>query len=157
MVCTLSCTLAIAFVSASVFLGFTIDKDGTIHQLERTLPAHLRQRYTELGNERRGIYFTGFSLGLAASLLLILMNMKQRSGKQMGLIGMSCTTAATTLGITYLYYILAKKSDYIVKYLHTQEQRDAWVAVYREMQYKYHLIFALGLAGATLLPRSICC
>jgi hypothetical protein len=44
---------------------------------------------------------------------------------------------------TYLYYTLSKKSDYMIKYLDTQEEREAWLEIYKTMKNNCHCVFVL--------------
>ena len=44
----------------------------------------------------------------------------------------------------------------MVVHLDDEDQRKAWLEIYRTMQYNYHLGFALGLVGMMFVGRSYC-
>ena len=44
----------------------------------------------------------------------------------------------------------------MAKYLETEKQRDAWLKIYKTMQFNYHFGFVLGLAGMFFVARAIC-
>ena len=54
------------------------------------------------------------------------------------------------LGVNYLYYILKPKKDYMVPHLTTKPQREAWLAIYKEMQYRCKMGFVLGIVAFML-------
>ena len=41
-------------------------------------------------------------------------------------------------------------------HLNSQEEKLAWLNIYKSMQYNYHFGFALGLIGIMFLGNSIC-
>ena len=44
----------------------------------------------------------------------------------------------------------------MVRELENQEQIDKWLQIYRLMQFRYHLGFALGLVGVAVFSQSFC-
>ena len=53
-----------------------------------------------------------------------------------------------------LYYV--PKTDYMVLHLDSKKQREAWLAIYRYMQLKYHTGLALGVIAAMLAAKATC-
>ena len=69
---------------------------------------------------------------------------------------MLCSVIAITFVVSYFYYILHPKSDWMVKHLQTKTQREAWLTVYRHMQVLCHMGFGLGLVAVFLYGTSVC-
>ena len=47
---------------------------------------------------------------------------------------MVCITASVTFLTNYFYYILSPKKEWMVTTLVTQQQKEAWLKMYRHMQ-----------------------
>ena len=69
---------------------------------------------------------------------------------------MLCTIVAITFVVSYFYYILHPKSDWMVKHLHSKDQRDAWLQVYRHMQVQCHVGFVLGIIAVFIYGTAVC-
>jgi len=54
-----------------------------------------------------------------------------------------------------MYYMLYPKSAYMVNNLENKDQSSKWLAVYKTMQYKYHVGMILGLVGYFLLSYGL--
>ena len=44
----------------------------------------------------------------------------------------------------------------MVLHLDSKDQREAWLAIYRHMQLKYHIGLALGVVAAMLAAKATC-
>ena len=93
--------------------------------------------YKSLVIERRNIYFQGYALGLFLSFIY-LFYIKQILNKRPNNIFIICTVGFIVFLTNYFYYILNKKSTYMVEHLNNKEQTKAWLKIYRTMQFKYH-------------------
>jgi uncharacterized membrane protein YkgB len=145
MVCTTSCVLSIAFISASLFVTFNHEKDERLHQLMKVLTPVQKAIYKEIRNERRTLYLQGFTLGFILSLIA-LYNMKNKMNRW----GNLCMVGAITFTVSYFYYILMPKKYEMISHLDKKEEREAWLKVYRIMQFYYHLGFVLGIIAVIL-------
>ena len=58
--------------------------------------------------------------------------------------------------VSYQMYILYPKTDYMMLHLDSENEKLAWLKVYRNMQYNYHLSFVLGFIGVCILFIGIC-
>ena len=67
-----------------------------------------------------------------------------------------CTVVSVTFIVSYFHYILHPKSDWMVKYLNTTQQKDAWLKIYRHMQLNSHIGAALGIVAVALYANSVC-
>lgn len=145
MVCTTSCVLAIAFISASLFVTFNTEKDESLQQLMKVLSPVQKAIYKEIRNERRTLYLQGFTLGFIISLFA-LYHMKSKMNRW----GNLCMVFAITFTVSYFYYILMPKKYEMITFLEKKEEREAWWGVYKIMQRNYHLGFLLGMIAVIL-------
>lgn len=155
MNCTVSCILAGAFIAASVFVCFRVDKKMLKNPLMKLLNRENQTRYIALTNERRNIYLKGFALGFIISVVSLVLLNKNKMFKLNKLTNI-CFILAVSFTVNYFFYILHPKSDYMVNHLQTQEERSAWLKIYRTMQFNYHLGFVLGLIGMIFVGNSFC-
>ena len=82
--CNISCILAIVFLTASLYLTFSIDKNELTKKYLESLNEKLRETYNKIMNERRNIYMKGFGFGLMLSVFIISINIvnKKRINKK---------------------------------------------------------------------------
>ncbi len=145
MVCTTSCVLSIAFISASLFVTFNTEKDEKMNQLMKVLTPVQKAIYKEIRNERRTLYLQGFTLGFVLSLIA-LYQMKNKMNRW----GNLCMVGAITFTVSYFYYILMPKKYEMISHLDKKEEREAWWVVYKIMQRNYHFGFILGIIAVIL-------
>jgi hypothetical protein len=145
MVCTTSCVLALAFISASLFVTFNTEKDERLQELMEVLTPVQKAIYKEIRNERRTLYLQGFTLGFVVSLIALYM-MKNKMNRW----GSLCMVGAITFSVSYFYYILMPKKYEMITFLDKKEEREAWWEVYKVMQKYYHGGFLLGVIAVIL-------
>ena len=68
-----------------------------------------------------------------------------------------CTVMATCFLTNYFYYMLIPKSDWMLNHVNSSEQTKAWLQMYREMSYNYHMGIALGIVGVGILAFAFRC
>jgi hypothetical protein len=155
MICNNSCILAGAFIFASIYVSLNVNKKTLQHPLFKILNQTQKKKYAEITNERKNIYLKGFLLGFIFSISgLILLNNFQLF--KMNKFKNICFVISTSFTINYFFYILYPKSDYMVKYLETTQQKQAWLEIYKTMQFNYHLGFAIGLVGMIFVGNTFC-
>lgn len=154
MVCGTSCIIAGAFIFSSIFLSMRVDKCALKDPLFQKISLENQKKYMAITNERRNIYLKGFGLGFIMSVLFLLISYKQ--DKKISSIMKTCCVLAISFTVNYFYYILSPKSDYMILHLNTPTEREAWLNIYKTMQFNYHLGFALGLIGMIFVSKSIC-
>ena len=155
MVCTTSCIIAGAFVISSIFVSLRVDKSTLKDPLFQLLSNENKQRYVSIANERKNIYLKGFGLGFVISLLALFILNNNKMFKVNKLVNI-CFVLATSFSVNYFFYILHPKSDYMVLHLKDDEEKQAWLNIYKTMQFNYHLGFALGLVGMIFVGNSFC-
>ena len=157
MVCAASCAIATIFIVAMIFTMYGSDKTNAIQNFTRLLTPKQVAIYQKITNERRHIYFVGFSLGLIASFIFLAWNHTSRAGsRRLNRTSTVCIVGAITLTVNYFYYMLVPKSDWMILHIDGDTQKKAWLHVYKLMQYNYHFGALLGLAGALTIGNVFC-
>ena len=160
-ICKTNCAVATAFLISMLYKMFSVDKAPVMKEFNKTLNSSLANKYQKIILERRNIYLQGYAVGFAIALFVIISNyykLSKRNTKNSALpkIATICTATSIVFIVSYLFYIIHPKSDYMIKYLNTQQQRTAWLNVYRHMQLQCHLGFALGVIAVFLYANSVC-
>ena len=134
--CDLSCLLAAAMFGSMLYIMFDQNKSQLVQNFKNTLNEEQNSVYQKVIKERMTIYVQGLLLGLVLGFCFL--SMVKRTNVT------GCLFAVIVLGANYLYYSLTPKSQYMVSLLTTDEQRVAWLGVYKEMKYRCLLGFMLG-------------
>ena len=116
----------------------------------------MQKRYENISKERKNISYYGYVLGLLISLLIIFYNLKIK-GTKMNTFALICTVMSTCFLTNYFYYMLAPKSDWMLNHINSPDQVKAWLQMYREMSYNYHLGLALGIIAVGVLAFAFRC
>ena len=155
MVCPTSCIVAGAFIVSSIFVSLRVDKSTLKDPLFQLLSERNKNRYMRIADERKNIYLKGFGLGFILSLIALFILNNNKMFKVTKLMNI-CFVLATSFTVNYYFYILHPKSDYMVLHLNNDEEKKAWLDIYKTMQFNYHLGFALGLVGMIFIGNSFC-
>tara|TARA_B100002019_G_C21207822_1_gene567683 strand:- start:757 stop:1224 length:468 start_codon:yes stop_codon:yes gene_type:complete len=155
MVCPTSCIVAGAFIVSSIFVSLRVDKSTLKDPLFQLLSERNKNRYMRIADERKNIYLRGFGLGFILSLIALFILNNNKMFKVTKLMNI-CFVLATSFTVNYFFYILHPKSDYMVLHLNNDEEKKAWLDIYKTMQFNYHLGFALGLVGMIFIGNSFC-
>ena len=142
----LAYSIGIAFIVSSIAITFCLNKKSLFNPYLDMLTDDEREKYDQIVIERRNIYLTGFGIGLFIAILMMFLLTKTLTPLQSVGIGV-----AIVYSISYFFYMLFPKSDYMIQYLDKKDERQAWWKIYRTLQFYYHLAFALGLFGSLLL------
>ncbi len=154
-ICKTSCAIATVFLIYMIYKLFMVDKSGVMKDFSNTLSPSLFKTYTGIISERRSIYFQGYLVGFLLSMVVIAYYYFSKNTKITKLT-MLCSVIAITFVVSYFYYILHPKSDWMIKHLQSSRQREAWLKVYRYMQVQCHLGFGLGIVAVFLYGNSVC-
>lgn len=140
-----SCLLGFGFLGASFWTSLAQQDREKFEKFESTLSKDQREIYYKIKRERLHLYLTGLAIGTALALGFLYMNPMKN------LLATICIVMAIAWGFTYLYYTLMPKSTFMLEHLTNEDQVDAWVDVYRDMQVRYVGGFALGVVAYGLL------
>lgn len=146
MPCTITCFLAAVIVVAMILMTVMIHHDPFIKNYKNQLPDDIKTTYNEIVVERGTIYYTGYLIGFALSVFLILLNVYGMK-KKMPATAMVCLAVVVSTLFSYFYYVLSPKTKYMVSILKTAEQREAWLKIYKSMQFYFHFSYALGVVA----------
>jgi hypothetical protein len=135
--------VAAVIIVAMISMTIMINHDPVVKNYKNQLPDDIKTTYDEIVAERGQIYFTGYLIGFALSVLFVLFNVYGLK-KKMPLSAMVCLAIVISTLVSYFYYILSPKTKYMVSVLKTAEQRESWLKIYRSMQFYFHSSYALG-------------
>lgn len=156
MACAISCMISAIFIIGMIYFYNMTDKSKIVKHYKATLSSDLQNRYDKISKERMYIGYQGYALGVVISLFIIIYNLKIKQQK-MGTTSLVCTVIATAFITNYFYYILTPKSDWMLNHLNNREEINAWLLMYREMQYNYHMGLALGIIAVGVLAFAFRC
>ena len=162
MVCTNSCMFASIFLIANIYMMFSCVNDTNKSDFKKTLTNKQKAIYETIVSERKNIYYGGFALGIALSILalyigenyLFFLTIKNKTGAST--LPKVCTIATITFITNYFFYILYPKTDYMLLHLTNKAQIEGWLAIYKKMQYKFHFGFILGIIAVTIYAYGFC-
>ena len=143
--CVLVCAAAAAFFGGMLFVSLNPYSKDKLDKFMGLLTADQQTLYREISRERMHIYLMGLVLGLLLGFIYL-----YHGAKTTGL-ARTCGFVFITMATTYLFYLLYPKSKYMLSYLTTDDQRAAWLDVYRGMQYRHYMGMVLGVIAYVLV------
>ena len=156
MPCSATCLLATALIIAMIYFQNATTKSKIVQEYKKQLPSNLQNLYEKLSTERLRINYYGYTLGLVLSLIIILYNYNSKRNKLTST-SLVCLVIVVSFFTNYFYYILSPKSTYMLDHINSPEQTKAWLAMYREMQYNYHMGFVIGVIAVGVLAYAFRC
>ena len=156
MACALSCAISAIFVIGMIYFYNMTGKSDIVNQYKSSLSSDLQKRYDKISKERLTISYQGYALGVILSLGIIFYNLKIKKTK-MSNTALVCTVIATAFVTNYFYYILHPKSDWMLDHLQNKQEIKAWLLMYREMQYNYHMGLVLGIVAVGVFAFAFRC
>ncbi len=156
MACALSCSISAIFIIGMIYFYNMTGKSEIVKHYKTSLSSDLQKRYDKISQERLMIGYQGYALGVILSLGIIFYNLKIKKTK-MNATTLVCTVIATAFVTNYFYYMLHPKSDWMLNHLQNKEEIRAWLNMYREMQYNYHMGLTLGIIAVGILAFAFRC
>ena len=154
--CSISCSIAAVFIIAMIYMNYSIATSQIILKYKSQLPENLQKIYQQITNERTTIYYQGYILGFVLSLLIIIGNV-YLGHKILSTMSMICLVLATSFITNYFYYILSPKKNWMLNYITTPEETQAWLQMYRGMQVYYHTGLVLGIIAIGIFAYAFRC
>jgi len=154
MVCSISCSISFIFIVGMLYFYNATSKNATVLQYRQQLNAQQMQAYDQIAKERLHISMQGYVLGFVLSLLIIYFNYERKHFKPSAVV---CLVLATSFLTNYFYYMLSPKSDWLLNHVESREQTQAWLYMYRKMQYYYHAGLVLGILGLGVFAYAFRC
>jgi len=156
MACAVSCLISAIFVIGMIYFYNLTDKSAIVKHYKSTLSSDLQKRYEKISEERTNISYQGYALGVIISFGIIFYNLRFRRS-QMNTSSLVCTVVATAFITNYFYYMLSPKSDWMLNHIINKEEIKAWLLMYREMQFNYHMGLVLGIIAVGVLAFAFRC
>lgn len=153
MTCRITCMISAVFIIGMIYFYSMTDKSQTVKQYKKQLSPDLQKRYEKITRERMIISYNGYGLGLLLSFFIIFYLKK----KKIRTFSLVCTIMATCFLTNYFYYMLSPKSDWMLNHIDSPEQVKAWLQMYREMSYNYHMGIVLGIIGVGIFAFAFRC
>jgi len=153
MTCSISCAISCIFIIGMIYFYNATDKSDIVKHYKAILPIDLQEKYEKITSERRKISYQGYILGLFLSFVILFYNIRIK----MNNISLVCTVMATCFLTNYFYYMLSPKSDWMLNHTTNQDQVNAWLIMYREMSYNYHLGIVFGIIAVGILAFAFRC
>jgi hypothetical protein len=148
--------IAAALIIAMIYFQNATSKSKIVQEYKKQLPSNLQNLYEKISAERLRLNYYGYTLGLVLSLIIILYNYTSKRNKLTNT-SLVCLVIVVSFLTNYFYYILSPKSTYMLDHINSPEQTKAWLAMYREMQYNYHLGFVIGVVAVGVLAFAFRC
>jgi uncharacterized membrane protein YkgB len=139
-----------------IYFQNATSKSAIVKEYKKQLPSNLQNLYEKIGSERMRINYYGYSLGLILSLIIILYNYSLNKNK-LTTTSLVCLVIVVSFFTNYFYYILSRKSTYMLEHINSPEQTKAWLTMYREMQYNYHFGMVIGIIAVGVLAFGFRC
>ena len=156
MCCTITCFIAAIFLIAMIYFNISTLNSDVVNKYKDSLSPDLQVVYDKIAKERLSISMCGYSLGLVLSIIIIFYNTRLKRNR-LGAKSLVCIVITTSFLTNYFYYTLYPKSDWMLNHLNSPEENKAWVEMYREMKYNYHLGFVLGIIAVGMLAFAFRC
>lgn len=154
MVCSISCTISAIFIIGMIYFYNATRKSSVSDKYKQQLNAQQKVAYDNIVKERLGISIKGYILGAILSFVIIAYSYKKKSFNNKTTV---CMVLATCFLTNYFYYMLSPKSDWLLKHVESKEQTQAWLQMYRSMQYQYHFGLVLGIVGMGVFAFAFRC
>ena len=156
MACAISCMISAIFIIGMIYFYNMTGKSKIVKHYKSSLSSDLQNRYDKISKERMMISYQGYALGVILSLGIIFYNLKIK-GTKLNNTSLVCTVIATAFVTNYFYYMLSPKTDWMLNHMNNQEEQRAWLLMYREMQYNYHMGLVVGIVGVGILAFAFRC
>lgn len=103
--------------------GITIFYHGDLEKMVNLMDDEQKEIYSKIRKERLNHYLNGLAAGVVLSLptLYLIKNTASRV----------CASGIVLMMTASITYYLQPKSDYMIKHLNSQEQKEAWMNVSR--------------------------
>lgn len=151
MPCFTYCSISSIFIFAAAYMFMTTLR---FHVPYDYSSEEIQYKHHKIAKERSCIYMKGYIYGLILSLA-VMYGLKGKD-KLKSVQQQSCFVSGITMIFSILYYKLVPKSDYMVRHLVTQADRELYVYIYRKMQVRYYTGILLGFLAALFLPAGLC-
>lgn len=154
MTCYISCFISFVFIVGMIYFYNSVNSSNIVKQYENQLTAKQQVIYKNIANERLHISMKGYMIGLILSIFVIYYNY---SKKILHTNSVVCLVLSISFVTNYFYYKLTPKTDWMLNHVENKTQSQAWLQMYKSMQYYYHFGLMLGIIGICILAYAFKC
>lgn len=151
-ICNNWCLLSSVLITGSIFVCCFPHRQKIMKDFMNTLDENQKKEYLKIIEMRKNIYLRSLLSSVVVSIVLCLVGLKEKTFS----INNFCVFLALVFSFKNLFYLLSKKSSYIVSKLNNEKQRNAWLEIYKNMQFHYHLGIMVGLVGVLIISITYC-
>ena len=141
MSCFNSCMIAFGLLGSKLLIMGSSGYSKNKYELVNMLNDKQKEAYFNIVKERGTLFMRGIILGCIIAFMVVYL---MSSGTRLT---QTCLFVSIALLIANYYYLLMPKSDYILSHLENKEQINAWLKMYKEMNFKSNLGSILGAAA----------
>jgi len=156
MPCLISCMISTIFIIGMFYFYNRTNESKIIKHYKYSLSSNLQKIYDKISFERKMISYKGYILGFIISFFIIYYN-KYIKHVKINTSSLICIVLSISFLVNYFYYILSPKTDWLLNHLQNSEDIRAWLLMYREMQYNYHIGLVLGIIAVGILAFGFRC
>ena len=156
MACSISCIISTIFIIGMIYFYNMTSKSKIVTHYKEQLPSDLQKLFEKISIERKYISLYGYILGFLISLCIIFYNLKIKHNK-LKTTSLVCIVMATCFITNYFYYYLSPKSDWMLNHVNDKVQVKAWLQMYREMSFNYHMGLVLGIIAVGIFAFAFRC
>lgn len=120
-------------------------------KIRLVLSPDMDEVYNDIVEERSYIYMCGLLLGLCISFVLV-----NYIVKPINKFHTVMAFLTITISVSIIYYFFMPKNRYMLTYLHTPDEKEAWLNTYKTMKYRFVLGFMLGSLSSIPFALSLC-
>jgi hypothetical protein len=157
MPCLTTCLISTGLIISMIYFQNATRKSKIVEEYKKQLPSNLQNLYEKISRERLRINYYGYILGLILSVIIILYNYSFTNRSKLTNTSLICLVIIISFFTNYFYYILSPKTTYMLEHINSPEQTKAWLIMYREMQYNYHMGLVIGVVAVGVLAFGFRC
>lgn len=157
-ICSSTLFIAFIFLLADIIFIFNTYNSSIKSEFYNNLDVGKQQIYKSIVQERTMIYMKSVFIALMSALSYMYLVPRGNFFKPQNMSKFNIVALSVVIYyiVSYHMYILYPKTDYMMLHLDSENEKVAWLKVYRNMQYNFHLSFVLGFIGICILFIGIC-
>ena len=138
MNCFNSCLIACSLLGSKILIMGSSRYSKNRQLLVESLDETQQKIYHGIAKQRAELFIQGLIFGCTlGALSLYVLGAKNN-------LSATCLFITISMLVTHYYYLLMPKKTYLLEHLEKREQLDAWLNMYKEMNFKSHIGSLLG-------------
>ena len=156
--CITTVFISLIFILADVVFIYNTYSSSVKSNFYQSLDVGKKAIYDNIVQERTIIYIKSIFIALVSAMTYMYLIPKGNFLKPRNMTKSSIIAISIIIFymISYKIYILHPKTDYMMLHLDNESEKLAWLDVYRNMQFNFHMSFVLGFIGVCILFIGLC-